>query len=177
MPCPLFSRTLASALPGGTGFCSNLRSDLNSDLCADLCTDLHSGLYTGLHADLRSDLGSGGRLFQGPGGDHASWQRNLLIPVRPRGHLETAQEEKEEGKEAAPGRVLGRSRWLPRPLPDQALSLGHHPSTLWCGPLSSGAGPAGCQQGIPGRTRTHPIARPHGSRGQAAWECHPSTGL
>ncbi|MXQ84136.1 hypothetical protein E5288_WYG012127 [Bos mutus] len=56
MPCPLFSRTLASALPGGTGFCSNLRSDLNSDLCADLCTDLHSGLYTGLHADLRSDL-------------------------------------------------------------------------------------------------------------------------
>ena len=90
LPCALFSRTLASALPGGTGFCSNPGSDLGSD------------------------LGSGRRYFRGPGGDCASWRRTLLVPVRPRGHLETAQEEEEAGKEAALGLCPGKVQVAPQ---------------------------------------------------------------
>lgn len=160
--------------------CADLHSDLSSDLRADLCADLCSDLYTklssdlgsDLRADLRADLGSGPRCFQGPGGDRASRRRNLLIQARPRGRLEAAQE-KEEGKEAAPGHVLGRSRWLPRPQPNQALRLGHHPSRRRCGPLSSGAGPAGGQWGIPGLhsrppCRRAPTAAMGGQPGNAA---------
>lgn len=106
LPCALFSRTLASALPGGTGFCSNLGSDLHSDLGSDLCADLRS--------DLCADLGSSRRHFRGPGGDRASRRRTLLIPVWPRGRLETAQEEEEAGKEAAPGPCPGKVQVAPQ---------------------------------------------------------------